>query len=775
MKPLLDRVLHAVRSMEIRPEEAEQAAARVLSKLTEEYNKVVPHPAVIKRITSCEDFRSLIPAYLSGSLTSAKAMLFEDHTRECVACRKATEAARTPHSLPGANVAARTRERKRAYRQAARWAVAAILLLIAGLTQRNAIQDFLWPIDVHAVAQAVDGNLFMVSETDAQTITAGARIDRNRLVRTGKESRAVLQLADGSQIEVQERSELSLDRANDGVRIRLGRGSVVVTAAKQRSGHLYVVTNDLTVSVTGTKFSVNAGVKGSRVSVVEGEVHVQNGATAQALQAGQQFASNPILSAAPPATTDLRYTSNLVNLVPANTVVFASLPNLKEAVDEAYEALKQHVHEAPAPGMWWPSEDVINRVRQLGSYLGPEIIIAVPFKEGAPVLIAETSEPESLKAAIQGLPQSDLRFPMVVDNGLLVVSASSRTIEEVLAFRRRANSNPFLSTPLYQRISTAYREGVGWFIAADLQKLLPPRPVTMELGMTDAEQLVVEQKNGKDGTSYRAVLGFNKPRRGMMGWLAEPAPMGALEFVSSNAYGVAAIAMKDPSLIVEDVFAFLQRNNPEAIRNIDDFQNQHRIDIRHDLAAPLGGEFLLAVDGPILPVPAWKIVVEVYDAARLQNTIQWAVSEMNREAAAKQQPGVSLSSETADGRTFYTASFPGAPYKVHYTFWRGYMIIAPDRTLLIEAMQYRDTGGSLARSDNFLSQLPADGRDYVSGFIYQNVSLNLPQNRVTSTTPLLICLYGEPNRIVLSSKAVIGTNISNIPGLVGLIDQIRVR
>ena len=101
------------------------------------------------------------------------------------------------------------------------------------------------------------------------------------------------------------------------------------------------------------------------------------------------------------------------------------------------------------------------------------------------------------------------------------------------------------------------------------------------------------------------------------------------------------------------------------------------------------------------------------------------------------------------------------------------MLIAPDRTLLLEAMQYRDTGASLARSDNFLSRLPADGRDYVSGFIYQNLALNLPQNLVRNSTPSLICLYGEKDRIVLSSKAMIGTNLSNIAGLSGLIDHVR--
>ena len=104
---------------------------------------------------------------------------------------------------------------------------------------------------------------------------------------------AVLELADASRIEMRSHTELSLDRADDGLRIRLSAGGIIVNAAKQRTGHLYVLTKDLTVSVIGTVFMVNADNKGSRVAVIEGEVRVQQGSAEKTLRPGEQVATNP--------------------------------------------------------------------------------------------------------------------------------------------------------------------------------------------------------------------------------------------------------------------------------------------------------------------------------------------------------------------------------------------------------------------------------------------------------------------------------------------------
>jgi uncharacterized protein (TIGR03435 family) len=106
-------------------------------------------------------------------------------------------------------------------------------------------------------------------------------------------------LSDGSRVEMRAQSELAIERADDGLRIHLTRGGIIVHAAEQRTGHLYVQTRDVTVSVVGTVFLVNIADEGSRVAVIEGEVHVQQGAIERTLLPGEQVATSPAMASRP--------------------------------------------------------------------------------------------------------------------------------------------------------------------------------------------------------------------------------------------------------------------------------------------------------------------------------------------------------------------------------------------------------------------------------------------------------------------------------------------
>lgn len=107
---------------------------------------------------------------------------------------------------------------------------------------------------------------------------------------------AQVTLADGSEIEMRAQAKLTVEREDDGLSIRLRRGDIIVSAAKQRTGHLYVHTADMTISVVGTVFLVNAGSDGSRVAVIEGEVRVRDKNVDTRLRPGEQLATSPTIA-----------------------------------------------------------------------------------------------------------------------------------------------------------------------------------------------------------------------------------------------------------------------------------------------------------------------------------------------------------------------------------------------------------------------------------------------------------------------------------------------
>src|SRR5271167_2976855 len=83
-----------------------------------------------------------------------------------------------------------------------------------------------------------------------------------------------------------QRAQVYVTRSWTGSTVHLSLGSIIVAAAKQRSGELQVATADCNVSVKGTIFSVNAGTKGSRVAVAEGTVWVDHGTAHDVLHKG---------------------------------------------------------------------------------------------------------------------------------------------------------------------------------------------------------------------------------------------------------------------------------------------------------------------------------------------------------------------------------------------------------------------------------------------------------------------------------------------------------
>jgi DNA-binding FrmR family transcriptional regulator len=99
---LLERAAAQIRESSPDEHQVEAAAARVWSHLRSNQARVAAVAAEVEEIRGCDDYQALIPAYLSGTLPAARRTLLEDHSRECVPCRRALKEAREgkPLSAP---------------------------------------------------------------------------------------------------------------------------------------------------------------------------------------------------------------------------------------------------------------------------------------------------------------------------------------------------------------------------------------------------------------------------------------------------------------------------------------------------------------------------------------------------------------------------------------------------------------------------------------------------------------------------------------------------
>jgi len=837
-----DRMLSEIRNERINDEVVTRAGERV-------WNSISGSPAAdlsIHKLRGCEDFQALIPEYLGQQLPNARALLFQDHIHACVACRHALDRARA-----GALQVVWCPGTKRRSLPVLRWAMAATAVAaVAYATLALSLGIFPGQHVVRGAVQNVNGSVYAVTGDEVRMIPAGYEIRNGDDIRTTKGSSAVVRLMDGSLVEMGERADISLSREWRGTTIHLDGGQVIVQAAKQRTGRIYVATDDCLVSVKGTIFSVNRGIKGSRVAVIEGVVRVDYGERTSELRAGDEATSSANVAKVPIQNEiawsrnaakylallgdfavlqkqfaaipgpGLRYSSDLLQFVPDNTVVYVAIPNLANTLGEAGRIFQDRLQQSPALRHWWQEqqkgrgpklEDVLDQLKTFNSYLGDEIVFAVGKNGatyGSPVILARVrqsgleaflqEENRRLSAKGEQAALQTVRNPWAVSSSnrqsllvyvkddMLMASPDAAELQQVAGRVQQMNVQPssaglFAQTPLYEQIVRSYQQGAGWLFCADMEQIvarnvqsgsksgLPP-----EIG--NIRYLTMQHREVGGKIDNRADLTFTSERQGVASWLAAPASMGSLEFVSPNASMVTSAVIRNPRSILEGLFQMTGSNDANFNQHLSEFETKTGVNVLDDIAAPLGGEVTMAFDGPMFPTPRWKLIFEVYDPATLQATIAKLVDSFNRESAANgsaQGHSLQLTKRQVGSQTYFVLTSQKPPnLEVNYTFVDSYLIASPDLGTLSRAIQDRQAGYMLTHSPTFQALLPSDGYTNFSAIFYHNigpvvgplaeqlkstVALTSQQRQsidalTANSAPGLIYAYGEPDRIVVASN-----------------------
>jgi hypothetical protein len=792
-------------------------------------------------IRGCADIRSLLPAFHQQELPPARALIVEDHLRECVSCRSYAHGR-------GVESATSVNWRMEPASRGFQWsfvrplfaAAALVLLVVLAWTGRN--WYFAGPPGSRARIDSIAGQAYRVGPTGEHALKLGDKVGQGEFIRTAADSHAKVRLFDGSQVEMNQRAQLSVSATRRDTTIHLDQGIIIVQAAKRHTGHLYVSAPDCTVAVTGTVFSVNSGTKGSRVSVIEGEVHVKHAGAESILHSGDQVATTQSVGLVPVReeigwSNDLdhelallaefsklrtkfeqiqtpgpRYESKILPLLPADTVLYIGIPNLGDALKQANQIFQQQLSQSQVLQDWWNKsgksnqhptpEELIEQIQAISQYLGDEVVITVggfsATDEHGPLLLAEVRQP-GLKDFLQNhlaatlattqsaselrvvdsqslssLTGSEREMIMLVRPNMLVVGGDAASVRQMSA-QLDAGATLFASTDFGQRILNVYSQGTETLVAANLGQILnsthtqpQDSSALRNSGFNDIKYLIATRGEASNHGDNRITLEFNGPRHGVASWLAAPAPVGSLDYVSANAGAAVSFVAKKPALILDDLFSTIGASDPNFSQNLTQANAELGLDIRNDLVSALGGEMTLALDGPVLPTPSWKAIIEVNNSGSLQLAMEKLVQAVNRETQKSNRPGVTLNQEQVGGRTFYTvrSETVGLSTEYDYTFADGYMIVAPSRALILAALQTHANDTSLARSASFRALLPSDNQANFSAMIYQNLSpilkpltsqlnsgqLAVLQQLAADSKPSVMCAYGESDRIEVASS-----------------------
>jgi len=409
-----------------------------------------------------------------------------------------------------------------------------------------------------------------------------------------------------------------------------------------------------------------------------------------------------------------------------------------------------------------------------------------------PILTAEAKDPMALRRMIA----KDLRK---ADNGKEIAREHSLSFHDgVMRLEpsqrpEAAAVAPWADSVLRGKLEAAYANGASWLFAADLKTMLAAAAeqarargeqgetaaATWErLGVMDAQYLVFERTEGPDGAMHRAEISFDQPRRGVMGWLTAPAPLGAVEFVSPDASFAAAAILKRPELLFAEALSWIGPGGVDLDAHLADVDAQAGLEQLQALAATLGGDVAIALDGPVLPVPSWKIAVEVYDPAGFQAALERLLALANDRIAATGNAGQFVTErEDVGNRTDWVLRFNGpeaGPTPMRYTFVDGYLVAAPSQILLDRAIEQRRNGYTLTRSPEFQALLPRDGEVNVSALVWEHLGpvvgplaerfagvFDSDEAReieamAAESQPRLVTAYAEDDRIIVGSRGEAG-------------------
>lgn len=766
----LDQALDAMNQELADAATLEAARARVWDKLTG------------GAVVGCAEFQPDLAAYLKGTLSPARRALVQDHLSRCPACRT------TLADLKGERrVIAMPQRSVSRVRKWASLAAAAALMAMTVYLGRGTIDAWMAPGGPRATVVTATGAIYRLPGGSLQQ---GGAIGDKEQIRTGPGAHAVLRLADGSTVDVNERTELYVTAAWSGQAIHLQRGDVVVRAAKQRRGYLRVMTRDSVASVKGTVFGVSSGIGGSVVSVVEGSVAVNQPGRDVLLRPGEQAATNRALATSvaqsvawspsadeylqilaslskierqiSPFAGPLRTNSALLSSLPGGAFVYGAIPNLGGKIGEGLVAAEQQAFENAAFRSWWSSgtgvelRRIVERIQSVSSLLGDEIAfsIASAGREQVPMVMArvQAGKRDALVSALDALfsEAGESSRPYSVSDDLVVASDSAAHLAWAVSHLGQAAGSPFAAAA-----ADRYKRGAGWLVGMDATPVLQmaagdDAPPIEFAGLTGVKYLFLEQRSPEGAEENEVTVMFQGARSGIASWLADAGSAGAAEYLPADSLLAGYVSVRQPGELFQELTRLMTARDERFQGELTQVESTLGAGFVANLTAALGTEAAFAVHGFSATGPTWVTVGLVNDPAIVDGAIAKLVETVNAELPAEDQgKRLTIGQESANGRTWKTISGAGLPFGATWTYDGGYLVAASDRGMAERAIATRSSGSALIWSPGFQAQLPASAGIHPSAFAWLNTKGALGILSAFSKNPAISSLMAERDPVLV--------------------------
>jgi len=519
-----------------------------------------------------------------------------------------------------------------------------------------------------------------------------------------------------------------------------------------------------------------------------------------------------------------RTQSRILARLPESTLVYGALPNYGQAAHQAVQIFEEEVRgSAPLRDFLQKNkleatqskiEDGLQKFYECSEYLGDEFVITggLNGKEPRGVLIAEVKKP-GLRAVLEKIDQDyngkssehvrifdPQQLEAATDHAgqepvvllrpdLIIIGLDVATLRDFNTQLEKGGAG-FASNPLGKRLAQAYRSGTNTVMGADLQKLIglvpqsPPQTRMMleKTGFADVKYVVMENRLSKEQSANVSELAFNGPRHGVASWIAAPAPMEGLDFVSPKAAVAGDLMLKSPAQIFDDI---VEIAGPGAFATLPQMEAQFNVNLKQDLLAKLSGEVAFQMEMPPMPAQAptsgtapsaapeggaFRLILGASDTAGLQQTFKRLLTEVPVQSGERQQ----------DGITIYTLTIPaanGPGQEFNYFFLDGYLVIASNRATADEALRSHRSGDSLAKSGKLRESLAKGQPANASAIFYQNAGPWL-QAMLRQVPPEIAALIPKSTREIDTKANVVyayadettlrGTTSSNVNADVGV-------